>query len=548
MEMTDRLLGTVFLRTRNRARKSTALLCLLLPGLWSSAAQSPQVFRTTVRTVQLDIVVTDQVGRPVRGLTQKDFTVLEDGEQQSIRTFEPPAAAIRQVNGEELAPGARVEARAAAERGEGPRTILLFDELNNNFTDIAYARSSLESFLKQQPETETPTALMVITPKRLKLVQSFTRSTPALLIALKSVPPELPTRGDGAISTSLATENEGKSLGALEQIARSAVGYSGRTNVIWLTGGFPALVATVNPQRQGDEARTATKALAQTHRLSALLMQSRFSLYTVDPLGVLQQGNVQGTPSTRGPGDPGPDGYSSQALLENGLSPEINADFQMASLTDSTGGRTYFNQNDVDKAIRRAVDDGDSAYSLSYDPSNKNFNGEYRAIKVKLDMPGLKARTREGYYAVAEPAALSPKQIQGRLERALESPLPYDGVKLEEQSVEYNAGDRRFVAHLAISPEGLSFHDRSTKQVVVLESVSAKGAITSHISWNIDWRYPGPKGTAILPVESVLPPGTESVHVLVASSDAQRIGTVALRVPRSALTESGGVSSVSMRK
>ena len=47
------------------------------------------VFRTTTRLVQVDVVVTDKQGRPIPGLTQADFTVLQDGKPQQVRVFEP---------------------------------------------------------------------------------------------------------------------------------------------------------------------------------------------------------------------------------------------------------------------------------------------------------------------------------------------------------------------------------------------------------------------------------------------------------------------------
>src|SRR5690242_780276 len=53
-------------------------------------SQQPPRFKTGIEVVELDISVVDNnTSRPVRGLTAGDFTVLEDGQPQSIVQFTP---------------------------------------------------------------------------------------------------------------------------------------------------------------------------------------------------------------------------------------------------------------------------------------------------------------------------------------------------------------------------------------------------------------------------------------------------------------------------
>jgi hypothetical protein len=66
-----------------------ALAILLMPAL--ALGQSPPdhpapptTIQITSRIVYVDVVVRDTYGRIVRGLTQKDFQVLEDGKSQKI--------------------------------------------------------------------------------------------------------------------------------------------------------------------------------------------------------------------------------------------------------------------------------------------------------------------------------------------------------------------------------------------------------------------------------------------------------------------------------
>src|SRR5687768_1828850 len=49
--------------------------------------QTPPVFRGNTQVVPVDVRVLDGSGKPVTGLTQGDFTILEDGVRQEIRLF-----------------------------------------------------------------------------------------------------------------------------------------------------------------------------------------------------------------------------------------------------------------------------------------------------------------------------------------------------------------------------------------------------------------------------------------------------------------------------
>ena len=51
------------------------------------AQQVPPTFRAIAEAVVIDASVLDRNRQPVRGLIAADFTILEDGQPQPIRTF-----------------------------------------------------------------------------------------------------------------------------------------------------------------------------------------------------------------------------------------------------------------------------------------------------------------------------------------------------------------------------------------------------------------------------------------------------------------------------
>jgi hypothetical protein len=68
---------------------STALTVLSLAALFvCQAPAQPPTFRARIDLVQVDVVVVDRDGNPVRGLTSADFTLLDRGKAQAIVNFD----------------------------------------------------------------------------------------------------------------------------------------------------------------------------------------------------------------------------------------------------------------------------------------------------------------------------------------------------------------------------------------------------------------------------------------------------------------------------
>jgi hypothetical protein len=94
----------------------------------------------------------------------------------------------------------------------------------------------------------------------------------------------------------------------------------------------------------------------------------------------------------------------------------------MNLLADETGGKIFRNRNDIERAIRSAVDDGQVSYMLGYYPTHGKWDGRFVKVKVKVDRPGLQVQARTGYYAASK-AKLDEKTIVSLLEDSALSPL-----------------------------------------------------------------------------------------------------------------------------
>jgi hypothetical protein len=102
----------------------------------------------------------------------------------------------------------------------------------------------------------------------------------------------------------------------------------------------------------------------------------------------------------------------------------------MRELADLTGGRAFYNTNDLAGALEQAMNDSRLTYVLAYYPSHNKWDGRFREIKVQVKRPGLQLRFRRGYFA-AENVPVDKAQAEGVLRQALEGPLEASGVSLE---------------------------------------------------------------------------------------------------------------------
>ena len=480
---------------------AVALLC----AYTIFAQESTPVFRSSSRLVLLDVVVEDKAGHAVHGLNKSDFTVLEDGVAQSILSFEGTGSQTIAVG----------ESRSAA------RTVILLDQLNIQFQDLAYARDQIAKFLKEHTVEQQPTALMAIGRHGLTMVQDFTRENRILEERLAKLPALLANPVDGYADPVLAGEHAQEALRALAQLARAAVGYPFRLNVVWVTSGFAGTLQGLNsPGELSSGIRNVTN----------LLIRSRMSLYTIDPSGVIPISHVgQLNPSS---------GAKGRKAMQNGVSQfsgppsaqQLTADQLLSEMTRLMGGVSYFNRNDVEQLLSQAIEDGSSAYALTYSPSNSDFQGKYRKIEVRINGQDVVARTRPGYYATPAESAPAPQTRDDLIAAALGSPIPYAAFNVA-CLLTFDGPARRLHGKISVRPQqGASGTDQN-EEVVLAAGFDASGKVLSKWSWRVDWKTPWTNHPVSTLFDKVLPEGMRRVRFVVSDPSAERIGSCDIYVP-----------------
>src|SRR3569833_441043 len=161
--------------------------------------------------IHLDVVVSDATGKPVSGLGQKDFQILDDGVGRPIATF----AAFD---------GVTAKADPPAQK------IIVIDSVNNGFVEKGYLRQWLESFLRENGgHLKLPSKIAQLVPSGVQFLSQPSADGNALATIVCGLRGTVKPRG-------LDTLQE--SLNGLVAIARKEENEPGRKLLVWLGPGW----------------------------------------------------------------------------------------------------------------------------------------------------------------------------------------------------------------------------------------------------------------------------------------------------------------------
>jgi hypothetical protein len=93
-----------------------------------------------------------------------------------------------------------------------------------------------------------------------------------------------------------------------------------------------------------------------------------------------------------------------------------------------TGGRAFYNTNDLKDAIRKALEDCELTYTLGYYPDHGQWEGRYRTIKVLVNRKDVEVATVEAtspWPARRSGAARAAWNCSKRLLQHLSTPPPW---------------------------------------------------------------------------------------------------------------------------
>ena len=358
-----------------------------------SAPPPVTTLKTNVRRVSVDVVVTDRNDRPVTGLTQQDFSVAEDNAAQPVRTFEFHSmvgdASYVAPTVPPLPPNTFVNVAKTPE--VGVPTVILFDALHMARLDREHGQQALLEYLKQRQvrRVGSPIAIFGLSDG-LYLLQGFTEelSAPELQKALERL------AGFGFHNKFVTLDknvDRNRTLEALVGVGRFLAQMPGRKNLIWYSSSFPQSLTIYYDNPSFSKSNESYNYTAQVRQATNLLNASHVAVYPVDVRGVRADPLLSAARNDNFGANPS--SYGLSAMFDAATSATMD------TLADDTSGHAFYGTNDLQGAVDRAMNDGSTYYSLTYEPTNPKYDGSLRHIKVTLRNPGYNLSYRRTYYA-----------------------------------------------------------------------------------------------------------------------------------------------------
>ncbi len=596
---------------RDRLRFGLAGVCLLVAPSFahsqskpasppSAASESTPVFRATSRLVLVDVVVIDHRGEFVRGLKASDFTVLEDGKPQRVSGFAvhvTPAASKHANPPLQLPPHQYSNFTYVPQQSDRPVTIVLLDMLNTSGQGQQYARKQMIQFLKTLPEGR-PVALFAMT-SQLRMIQGFTGDSGTLVKAATAVLANTPllmgseaqtqqeeigarnlettggpmTMGPttNVTSTSMPIapigqairdalgsedvfqklERMNMTINALDVLARSVAGYSGRKNLLWLSAEFPVVFGpNLNPYNQASQPTNANVGNETNHQLhdlqyeappveqtAALLAAAQVAVYPIDVSGVVNPGTgIDISTPTSSLSGLDLRGETQTANMRQ-TAAVWDAHEAMSDIARQTGGEAFYGTNDLRGALSRGMDEGSNYYTLAYTPTNHEWTGKYRKIEVKTVDSGAKLTYRRGYYALPE-ITLTSSRAADSMRAAMKFSVPeFTMLFLKAQVLPPDAEHKLVRIDYAVDAHDVTFTDgpdqrKHTSLDFVATAWDKDLKLVAHAADTMDATLRADAYQQVMHTglpfhqELDLKPGTYTLRLGVLDRGSQKIGTV----------------------
>ncbi len=323
--------------------KSISILSglLFLSGFWTEPQSNrkwkdKQTIRVNVEMVSLPVIVTTQTGKRITDLKREDFRVFEDGVEQEIAGF--------------------------AATDEPVAVALLLDTSGSTENELANIQNAAIDFVNQlHPDDEVA---IVSFADDVRLQQDFSMDRDRNEYGIKQ------TRSGG--STALY-------------------------EAVWL--GLEDVLKPITQRKalvlfsDGVDTRSHRASKQETLELAKETRATIYSVYydtTLNPFGP----NMRTIPPIIM--NPGPPIYGGPGTFP--LEYTRGRDY-LDKLAEYSGGLMLDGNEDLRYAFAQVAKELASQYSIGYYSTNDKRDGKFRKVEVKAVPPGLRTRTKKGYYA-----------------------------------------------------------------------------------------------------------------------------------------------------
>jgi VWFA-related protein len=411
----------------------------------SDYAPKTPVFHSKTELVLVPVVVKGKGGRHLGGLKQDAFAVRQDGKEQKIAVFEEISTGVQPAKRPKLPPD--MVSNTFADAQDRRVIIIALDTINTAFLDQTRAREELVKFLSEQLDADTLVSLVTINRGGVTVIHDFTTDPRILMAALRKVrggismaegqsvlpdPLEEDLRADPNFNSEVSglgafmhSQSQAQrldwrlrtlsTLDAFTTLAQEFAGVPGRKALLWATGSFPFTFVDPNEAQNGT---SFADFLPEYEHAWQLLNTANIAVYPVDVRGLVNPSFI--SPSTR---------RVSQNTTQTAGRQHMETISAMDAVAQMTGGRAFYNTNDLAKSFRLATQDSEAYYLLGYYRDSADAKPGWRKLKVEVHAEHAQVRARSGFYVAK--AAKNPEDTRkADMRSALVSPVEFTGVPM----------------------------------------------------------------------------------------------------------------------
>ncbi len=499
---------------------------VLVPPLGTGGQEQPPVFRAGGLTVVIDAVVTDDDNAVVPDLQASDFELFENGQPQVIDNVVFQRSIPQSRSTPEAGESATALTPPAAPSVpisppfEPRRNLIVFllDYATTEYTNHKLVQEAAIRYVEQNL-TENDFVAVFGLGAAFGLLQDFTNNRGLLISALqtreisgKALAGVVQT-GEPINSTASQIVSDASTTPVVTAASPQGMAAAGQeagregSELARLAVGLRIQRAFLNmgsfvQEREARGVLTAIRAIAQgiegiegrktlilfsqgfvigphveraLERTISAANRANLAVYSIDSQGLVTKDatpgeELYGIGATQGYGSAISgrriDATGGRSLFDRAK--EVGSDARDSALrfiSVSTGGFAIRNTNDLHLGLKRIDQDLRSYYLLTYRPTNRDFDGTFREVTVKVRRPGLKVRHRTGYLAMppgwdvvtAEEFRLMRSAELGEIRLNLPAFL-----RLE--SFARGTGSQTILVNLEVLAEGLQFRDQESEQ------------------------------------------------------------------------------------
>lgn len=411
------------------------------------------------RLVLVDMIATDDQGRFVADLRPDEIRISEDGRERGITSFEllgaEPAALARQLAGNP-APAAGVTLTFVLDLNSiGPAHLPQVKEAIVRFVRsgvrpgdrLMLAVHTSRSVIVQPPTADAAKFLQALdrvqaAGEQVSRLLRFGEELEILVLQMKSadLDPQMVCRNAASFGRQFIMEEEEQvraAYSALAGLVAEIGGLPGRKSVLFYSAGYRLKIGLVIQEilirhfggvalGHGDTTTLQIKsmlgAMESVTRLESYLQKmieeanrARVSFYAVDARALIAHDD--GRFRRAGP-------LAEELWREETGQPQN----LLRGLASGTGGRWFFNSNDLALGIEGVYSDSSRYYELGYVPAGDPMPGRLHRIALEVTRPGVRLRYRQSYF---EPEPYDPEMRV--VENAFKFPELFADFPLEVQ-------------------------------------------------------------------------------------------------------------------